>query len=138
MTGSVQQAGLYARLGGVEYEVIWKGGWALWSGKPAVGFDKRGSNGYIRPIAEGEQLEAYRVAHSGSYRGISVSISPSNQGRVMATTKDPRAREAGFDTLERDEWVKLIPADDSQLRFTTTRTPEPGPWMAKGGSGRRS
>lgn len=136
MTDTVQAAGLYARLGGVEYKVVSKAGWALWSAHPASGFHKSG-RGYLRPIQPGEKLDSYRISHRGTYRGITVDLAPSTAGRVMAVSRDRRARDEGFDTLERDEWVKLIPRNDSELRFTTTRSPEPGPWMKAAAGSRR-
>lgn len=129
MTESVQNTGIHVRLGEAEYRVISKGGWALWTDRPTPGFTKSSGNGFIRPIRPGERLNSYRITHRGTYRGIPVDVYPSNGGRVMATTRDARGREAGFNTLDRGEWVKLVRREDPELRFTTTRTPEPGPWM---------
>ena len=132
---TVQVTGRYVRLGDAEYEVISKGGWALWSAQPAPGFKKppgftkHGGRGYLRPIQPGEQLECYRITHRGTYLGVAVSLHPSTEGRVMATSRDQHARDVGFEPFDRDEWVKLIPLDDPELRFTTIRAPEVGPWM---------
>lgn len=143
MTDTVQKPGLYARVDGAEYPLIRHGGgWAVWAESPAPGFapapfTKHAGARYERAIAPNEKLECFRLSHSGVYRKIPVAVSPSNQGRVMAVTKDERAPDNGFDSFERDEWVKLIPLDDSQLRITTTRTPVPAPWLKSDPGGTR-
>lgn len=118
----------YVRIGDTEYPVIWSKGWALWSKHPAPGFTKKSGAGFARPIEPGEPLECYALSHDGTYRGIPVRVAPSSRGRLMVTTKDDRARHEGFDPLDREEWVKILPDDDRELRFVTTRTPEPAPW----------
>ncbi|MFJ4223981.1 hypothetical protein [Microbacterium sp. NPDC089695] len=143
MSDAVQAPGLYARLKGVEYALVSRGGgWVLQTESATPGFEKaaatkRGGARYERRIAPGEKLDCFRLSHSGTYRKIPVTISPSNQGRVMAITKDPRARDNGFDSFERDEWVKLVSENDRELRITATRTPVPAPWLRSDSGGRR-
>jgi hypothetical protein len=50
----------------------------------------------------------------------------------MAVTKDDRARDDGFEPFERNEWVKLIPREDGELRIQEVRTPMPMPWRKNG------
>lgn len=104
--------GLHVRLDGSEYRVISRGRWALWSDHPAPGF--RRINGrfrsFLRPIKPGEPLESHRIVHRGTYRGIPVALAGSTEGLVMATTKDSRAIDAGFDVVDRTEWVALFPS----------------------------
>lgn len=130
----VMPAGLYVRIGRGEYRVIREGGWALWSASPAPGFKKSsGARGYVRPIAPQEKLECHRVSQRGTYQGLAITVYPSSEGRVMVTTRDAKAVDLGFDTLERQEWVKIVPATDPQLRFSTTRTPTQAPWISSRG-----
>lgn len=137
---TVQKSGRYVRVGNTEYPLASPGGnWALWSPTPVEGFRKIG-NGWVRNIAPDEQLECFRVAHQGTYRGILVTVDPADdesdgRGTVRLDTRDPRAAELGFERFgfERPEvqsWLKFVPADDRDLVFTTTRTPEPMPWAA--------
>lgn len=129
MPDAVMPAGLYVRIGAAEYPVIRAGGWALLSPKPATGFAKvAGVRGYVRSIAPGERLDCYRVAQRGTYGEVPVTVYPSSEGRVMVTSRDPRAVGLGFDPAERQEWVKVVQPSDPHLRFTTTRTPERAPW----------
>lgn len=131
MSSDEVRHGRYVRLNGTEYKVVSKGGWALWSPTPAPGFEKRGGSGFVRAVRPGERLECFRITNRGTYRGIPVEVLPSSAGRVMMVTRDARARDAGFDTLDRHDLVKVVPRSDRELRFTTTKTPEPGPWMAR-------
>ncbi|PRB18478.1 hypothetical protein CQ042_04115 [Microbacterium sp. MYb62] len=160
---TVQKSGRYVRVGTEEYPLATPGGhWALWSRTPVLGFRKIGS-GYVRNIAPDEQLECYRVEHRGTYRGIPVTVEPGGgasgggepdrgePGRgesdggalVRLGTGDSRAAEQGFERVgfERPElqlWLKFVAVDDRELRFTTTRTPEPMPWAAPSDESRRT
>lgn len=131
----MQKSGRYVRVGKTEYPLASPGGnWALWSRTPIEGFRKIG-NGWVRNIAPDEQLECFRVAHHGTYRGIPVTVEPGDGALVRLDTRDPRAAEQGFERFgfERPElqsWLTFVPADDRDLVFTTTRTPEPMPWAA--------
>lgn len=142
----MQKSGRYVRVGNTEYPLASPGGnWALWSPTPVEGFRRIG-NGWVRNIAPHEQLECFRVAHHGTYRGIPVAVEPSGdesdgRGSVRLDTRDPRAAEHGFERFgfERPEvqsWLKFVPADDRDLVFTTTRTPEPMPWAASSADAR--
>ncbi|MCS3442557.1 hypothetical protein [Microbacterium phyllosphaerae] len=139
MTGALEKRGLHARWKGADYRLERKGsGWVLQTDRATAGFEKaaftkHAPERFERKIDPTEKLECFRISHAGVYRRIAVELSPSNQGRVMAVTKDPRARENGFDSFERDAWVKLIPADDRDLRITETRTPVPAPWLTAPG-----
>ncbi|WP_091030587.1 TY-Chap domain-containing protein [Microbacterium oxydans] len=132
---TMQKSGRYVRAGDTEYPLASPGGnWALWSPTPVEGFRKIG-NGWVRNIAPDEQLECFRVAHRGTYRGIPVTVEPGGGALVRLDTRDPRAAEQGFERFgfERPElqsWLKFVSADDRDLVFTTTRTPEPMPWAA--------
>lgn len=143
MSVAAQPPGLYARLRGVEYPLASQGGgWVLRASTATPGFEKaaatkRAGARYERRIAPGDALDCFRLSYAGTYRKLPVSISPSDSGRVMAITKDPRARENGFDSFERDEWVKLVPENDRDLRITATRTPVPAPWLRSDPGGRR-
>lgn len=142
MTGALEKRGLYARWKGVDYRLERKGaGWVLQTDTATPGFEKaaftkHAPERFERTIDPTESLECFRISHSGVYRGIELEISRSNQGRVMAVAKDPRARENGFDSFERDAWVKLIPADDRDLRITEIRVPVPAPWLKPDPGGR--
>ncbi|MHC9045434.1 hypothetical protein ACYX8G_12660 [Microbacterium saperdae] len=121
--------GQFAVCDGVEYRLGTRGGsWTLLSAKPLPGFTKVRSGEFFRKIAEDEEMECFRITHRGTYRGIDVSISGSNRGRVMAVTKDVRARDDGFEPFERSEWVKLIDREDGDLRVQEVRTSFPMPW----------
>lgn len=130
---TMQKSGRYVRVGNTEYPLASPGGkWALWSPTPVEGFRKIGS-GWVRNIAPDEQLECFRVAHHGTYRGIPVTVEPGDGALARLDTRDPRAAEQGFERFgfERPElqsWLKFVPVDDRDLAFTTTRTPEPMPW----------
>jgi hypothetical protein len=125
----VLRDGQVAVCDGVEYRLGYRGGsWTLLATKPLPGFTKVRSGEFFRKIAEDEVMECFRISHRGTYRGIDVSISGSNRGRVMAVTKDVRARDDGFEPFERDEWMKLIDRQDGDLRFHEVRTPMPMPW----------
>ncbi len=131
------------RYQGVDYPLVSQGsGWVMRTERATKGFEKAAATKgattrYERRIAPEERLECFRLSHSGTYRGLPVRISPSNDGRVMAIAKDSRARENGFDSFERDEWVKLVPENDRELRITATRTPVPAPWLRSDHGGRR-
>lgn len=127
-TTDVLRHGQFAVFNGVEYRLGTRGGsWTLLATKPVPGFTKVRSGKFFRKIAEDEVLECFRISHRGTYRGIDVSISNSNHGRVMALTKDDRARDNGFEPFERNEWVKLIDREDGDLRIQEVRTPMPMP-----------
>jgi hypothetical protein len=135
VTDPLEKRGLHARWKGIDYRLHRKSsGWVLQTDRATPEFDKAAFTKHAparfeRKVDPTEKLECFRISHSGSYRGIPVELSPSNQGRVMVVTKDPRARDNGFDSFERDAWVKLIPANDRDLRITETRTPVPAPWL---------
>lgn len=143
MSGIEQAPGLYARLRGGEYAIAHHdGGWVLRADRATSGFEKAGATKragarFERRVAPGEKLDCFRLSYAGTYRSMPVTVSPSNQGRLMAITKDPRARDNGFDSFERDEWVKLVPETDRELRFAATRTPVPAPWLRSDPGGRR-
>lgn len=119
--------GQYAVLRGAEYRLKFRGGrWVLWSDQMASGFTKVGG-GYFREIGSSDRIECFRLSYEGTYRGLKVSIHVSDRGQITAGTEDSRAADAGFDRLNRDEWVRAVPADDPNLRITMKRTPFPAP-----------
>lgn len=126
--------GLYARLDGVDYRLESRGGgWALWTGRQTpgfipTGFTKGGTRRFFRTIAPAEQLECFRVVRHGTYRELTIDVMTSTPDHILAVTGDPRSRDAGFESLDRDLWALRLPVDDPDLRVTTTRTTVPAPW----------
>lgn len=133
MSSPLRAPGLYARLDGVEYEVLSiKARWVLVSHSPASGFTKldsttSGPTRYVHEITGDDRLDTYRLSYDGRYRGVDVQVHPRGD-RLMAVSKDSEARTLGFENFDRGQWMRFFPQDDPQLRFTATRTPTAAPW----------
>lgn len=143
MTERLQKPGLYGRLKGEDYELRSRGGdWILVSDRPVAGFEKSGFTknapaSYAHTITPGDKVEPYRLSYTGTYRGLDLEVVPNGDGTVMAVSTNPASREYGFDSFDRDQWMKHIPLDDRQLRVTATRTPVSAPWLDSRSGGKR-
>jgi hypothetical protein len=130
--------GLYARLDGVDYQLGHRGStWVLWTGRQTpgftpTGFTKHGTRRFFRAIAPDEQLGCFRVARHGTYRDLTIEIMSSTPDQVVAVSRDPRSRDAGFSSIDRGQWSMPLRTDDPDLRVTTTRTTVPAPWGSAG------
>jgi hypothetical protein len=129
---SLPPAGKYALLNGTEYRVVLGGGWKLTSWDAASrrdGFHPAGRGLYERPIGPNERLEVILLRYEGTYQGIPVQIAPNLKGSLVLTTGDRRAKELGFDPIERSDWVLVVEPDARGLVVTPRRTKVPAPWL---------
>ncbi|TWD81675.1 hypothetical protein FB561_2795 [Kribbella amoyensis] len=129
----LRRSGRYALVDGAEYELVHrKSGWALQSDQPEAGFTPLHAN-FIRMIAQDEEVQCFKVTHTGVYRDLVVNVMPGTEGLVQLSTRDCRSVDHGFipfgfERPEIQEYVHTVTVDDPDLRITTTREPIPAPW----------
>ncbi|MCK2035335.1 hypothetical protein KZC51_04220 [Microbacterium sp. SSW1-49] len=129
---TLRPAGTYALLNGTEYRVVLGGGWKLTSRDAASrkdGFHPAGRGLYERPIGPEERLEVVLLRYEGNYQGIPVQVAPNLKGSLVLTTGDRRAKELGFEPIERSDWVLVVEPDERGLVVTPRRTKVSAPWL---------
>lgn len=130
--------GLYARVDGVEYQLGRRGStWVLWTDHQApgftpTGFTKHGTRRFFRAIVPDQQTECFRVARSCTYRDLEIEIMSSTPDQVLAVSRDPRSRDAGFVSIDRGQWARHLSSDDPHLHVTTARKTVTAPWGPAG------
>lgn len=129
---TLRPAGNYALLKGTECRAVRDGGWKLTSRDAASrkdGFQPAGRGLYERRIGTDERLEVISLRYEGTYQGIPVQITQNLKGSLVLTTGDPRAKELGFDPIERSDWVLVVEPDARGLVVTPRRTKVSAPWL---------
>ena len=118
--------GLYACLDGVEYRLGHRGStWVLWTGRQTpgftpTGFTKHGTRRFFRTIAPDEQLECFQGREARHLPGPHDRDHEQHPDQVVAVSRDPRSRDAGFASIDRGQWARPLRTDDPHLRLTTT------------------
>lgn len=131
-SGPVPASGLHGIFEGVLYPLRFhKGGWAFRTDGPAAGFTADGDV-FVRMIAADDHVECFGFRHTGTYRGLEVTVLPRPGGDLELVSTDRAATEQGFTPHELRrggaDWRTTLRAGDPELSVTSVRRPLPVPW----------